>query len=147
MKAASIRAATLAAFALALAGPAPAGGPSRAEEEELSTLVDRNLRAGGSWFTAEERAVIERKCGYAPGEWDGFEANLSEGSFTCRNGRVVAGDAEMRAVLRAAAPRIEARVEAVMARADVTAAIARVAEVAAAQALREVEVRRPPRGR
>jgi hypothetical protein len=85
--------------------------------------------------------VIERKCGYAPGAWDGFEANLSDGSFTCRDGRRV-DDPEMRAVLRAAAPRIEARVEAVMARADVAAAIARVAEVAAARALGEGEARR-----
>jgi hypothetical protein len=147
MKAASIRAAALAAFALALAGPAPAGGPAQAQEEDaLSTLIDRNLRSGGSWFTPEERAVIERKCGYAPGAWDGFEANMSSGTFTCRDGRVV-DDPEVRAVLRTAAPRIEARVEAVMARADVTAAIARVAETAAAEALREVESRRRPGGR
>jgi hypothetical protein len=144
MKAALVFAATVAA--LALAGPAPASGPPQPQEDELSTLIDRNLRAGGSWFTPAERAVIERKCGYAPGAWDGFEASLSEGSFTCRDGRKV-DDAEMRAVLKAAAPRIEARVEAVMARADVTAAIARVAEVAAAEALRGVEIRRPPRVR
>lgn len=142
MKAAPIRAAALAVLALALAGPAPAGGPSRERgKDELSTLIDRNLRSGGSWFTPAERAVIERKCGYAPGAWDGFEANMSRGIFTCRGGRRV-DDPEMRAVLRAAAPRIEARVEAVMARADVAAAIARVAEAAAAEALREVESRR-----
>jgi len=143
MKAQSIPAAALAALALALAAPAAAPVQARAEpqEEELSTLIDRNLRAGGSWFTPAERAVIERKCGYAPGEWDGFEANLSRGIFTCRDGRVV-DDPEVRAVLRAAAPRIEARVEAVMKRADVAAAIARVAEVAAAEALAGVESRR-----
>ncbi len=106
------------------------------ERGRLSTLIDRNLRFGGSWFTPAERAVIERKCGYAPGEWDGFEANFSNGSFTCRNGR------ELRAVLDAAEPRIRARVEAVMARADVVAAIGRVAEEAAAKALGEVEARR-----
>lgn len=141
MKPAPIRAAALAALALALTGPAPASGPPQAQEEALSTLIDRNLRSGGSWFTSEERAVIERKCGYAPGEWDGFEANLSDATFTCRGGRVV-DDPEMRAVLKAAAPRIEARVEAVMARADVAAAIGRVAEAAAAETLRQVEARR-----
>lgn len=147
MKPTSIRAATLAVLALALAGPAPASGPPEAPgKDELSTLIDRNLRAGGSWFTPAEQAVIERKCGYAPGAWDGFEANLSDGTFVCRDGRKV-DDPEMRAVLRAAAPRIEARVEAVMARADVAAAIARVADVAAAEALGEMEARRRNRAR
>jgi hypothetical protein len=143
MKAQSIPAAALAALALTLAAPAaaPVQAQAQAREGELSTLVDRNLRSGGSWFTPAEQAVIERKCGYAPGEWDGFEANLSDGSFTCRDGRRV-GDPEVRAVLRAAAPRIEARVEAVMERADVTAAIARVAGAAAAEALERVEARR-----
>ncbi len=145
MKPKSILAAGPAAFALALAVPAvspvQAQPHAEARKDELSTLIDRNLRSGGSWFTAEERALIERKCGYAPGEWDGFEANLSDGTFVCRDGRVV-DDPEIRAVLRAAGPRIEARVVAVMARADVTAAIARVAEAAAAKALREVEARR-----
>ena len=85
--------------------------------------------------------MIERRCGYAPGEWDGFEANLSNGTLICSDGRKV-DDPEVRAVLRAAERRIEARVEAVMARADVAAAIARVAEVAAAEALGQVEARR-----
>ncbi|HEU0098261.1 MAG TPA: hypothetical protein VFQ67_05730 [Allosphingosinicella sp.] len=128
-----------ASAALAAAAGAVAGTHAEAdrEGEALSALINRELRSGGSWFTPAERAVIERKCGYAPGEWDGFEANLSNGRFTCRNGRVVADDPEMRAVLRAAEPRIRARVEAVMARADVTAAIERVARVAAAEALGE----------
>ena len=146
MKAALIPATTLAALMLAAPASPSAAAPVTGEEE-LSALINRELRSGGSWFTPAERAVIERKCGYAPGEWDGFEANLSNGRFTCRNGRVVADDPEMRAVLRAAEPRIRARVKAVMARADVTAAIGRVARVAAAQALREMEAPRPPRTR
>jgi hypothetical protein len=157
MKAQSLPAAALAAFALALAAPAAApvqaeGGSgaqasaeahvrTRTREDALSALIDRHLRSGGSWFTPAERAVIERKCGYAPGAWDGFEANLSNGVFTCRDGRRV-DDPEVRAVLKAAAPRIEARVEAVMKRADVASAIARVAETAAAEALAEMEARR-----
>jgi hypothetical protein len=151
MEVRSIPAAALAAFALALAAPAAApvqaqdhAQASQAQEDELSGLIDRNLRSGGSWFTPAERAVIERKCGYAPGEWDGFEANLSNGTFICRDGRKV-DDAEVRAVLKTAAPRIEARVEAVMARADVAAAIGRVAAAAADEALRGMDERR--RGR
>jgi hypothetical protein len=133
----------LLAAALAPAAPAPAPAAPRVKgEQDLSALINRELRSGGSWFTPEEQKVIERKCGYRPGEWDGFEANLSDGTFTCRNGRVVTGDAEMSAVLRAVRPRIEARVGRVMARANVKAAIGRVAAAAAAEAMREVEARR-----
>jgi hypothetical protein len=138
MKAALISAA---AVVLALAVPPAFAAPRAEGGRELSALIERHLHAGGSWFTPAERAVIERKCGYKPGEWDGFEANLSRGTFVCSNGRVVE-DPEMRSVLRAAEPRIRARVEAVMARADVAAAISRVAEAAAAQAMREVKARR-----
>ncbi len=56
-------------------------------------------------------------------------------------------DPGMRAVLRAAAPRIGARLEAVMGPADVAAAFARVAGAAAAKALGEVEARGLHRGR
>jgi hypothetical protein len=85
--------------------------------------------------------VIEQKCGYKPGEWDGFEASLINGEFHCANGRVV-GDPEMRALIRAAGPRIEKRVDTVMARDDVRAAISRVANAAAAEAMREVGAQR-----
>jgi hypothetical protein len=139
MKPAFLTAASLAALALA-ATPAPAAAVQG--EENLSALINRELRSGGSWFTPEEQRVIERKCGYAPGEWDGFEANLSNGAFTCRNGRVVRDDAEMTALLRSAEPRIRARVDSVMKRADVAAAISLVASAAAAEAIREVEARR-----
>jgi hypothetical protein len=140
----ALAAAAILALSLILAAPvsAPAASPPTEGSEELSTLINRNLRSGGSWFTPAEQRVIERKCGYKPGEWDGFEANLSNGRFICRNGRVVADDPEVRAVLRAAEPRIEARVETVMARADVAAAIGRVAGTAAAEALRRVQERR-----
>jgi hypothetical protein len=126
---------------LALAVASPASAAPVAGEEALSALINRELRSGGSWFTPAEQAVIVRKCGYAPGEWDGFEARLTGGRFHCSNGRVV-DDSEMRALIGSARPRIEARVESVMARSDVKAAISRVATAAAAEAIREVEARR-----
>lgn len=128
----------LAALALAssaVPAPAPAGVEG---EDELSALINRELRVGGSWFTPAEQRVIEQKCGYKPGEWDGFEARLTNGEFHCTNGRVV-GDPEMRALIRAAGPRIDKRVSTVMGRADVRAAISRVANAAAAEAMREIE--------
>ena len=124
----------LAAF-MAFAAPAPASPGSGSDD--LSALINRELRAGGSWFTPAEQAVIVRKCGYQPGEWDGFEIRLTGGKLHCANGRVVE-DSETRALIRAAEPRIEARVKRVMARSDVRAAISEVAEAAAAEAMEEM---------
>lgn len=123
------------AAVLVLAAPAPASPSSGTDE--LSALINRELRAGGSWFTPAEQAVIVRKCGYRPGEWDGFEVRLTDGKLHCVNGRV-ADDAETRSLIRSAEPRIEARVDQVMARSDVRAAISRVARAAAAEAMREM---------
>ncbi len=127
--------AMLAAFALT---PAAATTP---ESDALGQLIRRELRAGGPFFNAGERALIERKCGYAPGQYDGFEANISNGVFTCGNGRRV-DDPEMRAMLDTARPRIQARVRTVMASPTVTAAISRVAREATERALARVRARR-----
>lgn len=107
--------------------------------EALGEMIEGRLRAEGPFFTPAERAVIERACGYAEGEWDGFQINISDDVLTCTNGRRADGP-EVRAVLAAAEPRIEARVERVMASADVTEAIDRIAEAASAEALREVDL-------
>ena len=119
----------------------PAAGRAAPEEDSLGRVINRALRADGPFFTPAERALIERKCGYAPGQYDGFDANISNGIFTCSNGRRV-DDPELRAMLRAAEPRIAGRVRAVMARPEVTAAIDRVARVATERALRRVHARR-----
>ena len=135
MKSVSVTLSALAA--IVFLGHAAASASPAAGSDELSSLINRELRAGGSWFTPAEQAVIVRKCGYAPGEWDGFEVRLTGGKLHCTNGRVV-DDAEMRGLIRAAEPRIEARVKRVMARSDVRAAISRVAKAAAAEAMAEM---------
>jgi hypothetical protein len=109
-------------------------------EDSLSQLINRELRAGGPFFNADERALVERKCGYAAGQWDGFDANISNGVFHCTNGRRV-DDPELRAMLHAASPRIGRRVREVMARPAVNGAIDRVARDATERALREVRAR------
>ena len=131
---------TLSLVIVAAFGLIPAAATATPESEALSRTINRELRAGGSWFTAEERALVERKCGYAPGQWDGFEVNISNNVLTCSNGRRV-DDPEVRAMLRAASPRISARVREVMARPAVHAAIDRVARVATERALRRVRAR------
>lgn len=107
-------------------------------EARLDHAIEQALHEGDSFVTADERATIERKCGYSAGSWDGFEASFSNGVFRCTNGRRV-HDAEMRALMARGEPRIERRVETVMARPEVRAAIERVASEASAEALRELE--------
>lgn len=113
----------------------PAAGRAAQEEENLGRIINRELHADGPFFTPAERALVERKCGYASGQYDGDQANISNGVFTCSNGRRV-DDPEMRAMLRGASPRIRARVRAVMARPAVRTAINGVASMAADRALR-----------
>ena len=123
----------------AAGGAADAHAPrAQAAGERLGATIDRAIRADGPFFTAEERAVIERKCGYAPGEWDGYEANMSDGVFRCANGRKL-DDAETRALMAAAGERIGRRVEAVMQSAEVREAIERVSEEATREALAAVD--------
>lgn len=133
----------LGAAVIGLAGAAAAAPAPSGAEESLNVLVERALREGGPFFTPDERRVIERKCGYRPGEWDGYEASFGDGVFRCTNGRRV-DDSEMKAVMRSAGPRIGRRVGQTMARADVRAAIVRVASEAAARATAGL---RPPAGR
>ena len=119
---------------------APAGAADEIEDagNRLGDLITGRLRAGGPFFTPEEQAVINRACGYAPGEWDGFELNTRNRALVCTNGRRV-DTPEVRRVLHAAEPRIEARVEAAMESAEVTAAIARISAQASARAAAAVE--------
>jgi hypothetical protein len=137
MRTAILFGAALFGLGVADAGAAAAPAPSGAEES-LNALIEGALRAEGPFFTPGERAVIERKCGYRPGEWDGYEASFGGGVFHCTNGRRV-DDPEMKAVMSAAGPRIGRRVGRVMARSDVRAAIGRVASEAAARAMARLE--------
>lgn len=127
-------------LAVGLSGGAAAEGSSSAEAagDRLGAAIERAIKGGGPFFTPEERALVEARCGYAPGSWDGFEANIRNGAFVCRDGRRV-DDPETRAMLAAAGPRISRRVEAAMEREDVKGAIRAVAEEAEREALRAVD--------
>jgi hypothetical protein len=139
MKAGLVLTGLAAAVLIASAGYS---APGRSEAQAgLSAMINREIRADGPFFTPAEQAVIVKACGYAPGEWDGYSANDVQGVFHCINGRVV-DSPEVRAVMRSAAPRIERRVQAVMARADIRAAIERVAQEASAEAMRRLAERR-----
>jgi len=131
----------VAAMAIVAAVPAyahPVDGP----HDALGTVINRAIHAGGPFFTPAERAVIERKCGYAPGQWDGRDFSMSKGVFECPNGKKV-DDAEMRALMQVAQPRISARISAAMARPEVQAAIRATASRAAREALANLADRNP----
>jgi hypothetical protein len=90
------------------------------------------------FLTAGEKALIERKCGYARGSKDSESLTISDGVLHCSNGRKV-DDPEVRAMMAVAGPRIEKRVKAIMDRPEIKKAIGMVADEASAEALREVE--------
>ena len=139
MSAMGLAAAGALAAAVPNGGQAPAEASIEARGDALGAVIERRMAARGSFFTAEERAVIERACGYAPGEWDGRQATIHDDTLICTNGRRADGP-EVRAVLRAVEPRIEAFVEGVMASPEVTRAMARLTDEATTEALRSAEV-------
>jgi hypothetical protein len=121
------------AISIALSAPASAVGVHE-RDQALSATINRAIRAGGPFFTPAERGVIERKCGYSPGQWDGYDVDIENGVFRCANGKRV-DDAEMRALIQVAKPRIAARVTDVMARPEIRTAIQDQAIRAAREAL------------
>ncbi|HYE29228.1 MAG TPA: hypothetical protein VD887_01980 [Allosphingosinicella sp.] len=119
-------------------GEAAAGARADSARDRLGETIQAALREGGPFFTPEERAVIERACGYPPGSWDGYEANMSGGVFHCSNGRR-ADSREVRAVMRTAGPRIGRRVSETMARPEIRQAIETVAREARTAALAAID--------
>ncbi|MDQ4087564.1 MAG: hypothetical protein M3177_06095 [Pseudomonadota bacterium] len=109
------------------------GDKPSAAEARLEALMDQAIDQGGPFFTPEERAVIERACGYAPGTWDGFQVNMIGRVFYCTNGRRVSSP-EVRAVMAAAEPRIDAHMDRVLERPDIVEAMDQVAREAEADA-------------
>jgi hypothetical protein len=133
----------VAASAGGAASAAPAAHEARAErgteaaERRLNRLVDAGIRDGGPFFTAEERAVIERACGYEAGSFDGFSANMTDGTFICSNGRRV-DTPEIRAVMAAAGPRISERVRRTLGSQEFRDAVSEIARTASEEAMRAV---------
>ncbi|NUQ18059.1 MAG: hypothetical protein HOP95_06340 [Sphingomonas sp.] len=98
----------------------PQSPAAAAAEAKLDRLVDAAIDSH-QFFTPKERAVIERACGYRPGEWNGIQVNMVGDTYFCTNGRQVSSP-EVRAVMAEVSPRIDAYVASVMRRPDVVAA-------------------------
>lgn len=126
----------LVAIGFIFVGADAAAQPSRGEtaHARLDRVIDLAIHGEGPFLLPRERALVERKCGYAPGTWDGNNFSMDDGVLRCSNGRRV-DDPEVRAMMAEAGPRISRRVNAAMARPEVRAAIAAVAEEASREAL------------
>ena len=127
-------------FGALAAAPARAA-PEQPAEARLDAAIQRAIRAEGPFLLRSERALLERKCGYAPGAWKGESFSMNDGVLRCENGRRV-DDPEVRAMMKVVGPRIGRRVSAAMARPEVRAAIAAVASEASAKALAELDQER-----
>jgi hypothetical protein len=140
MKAVWVRGAVLGLAGCAVAAMAASGEGQRkdgAAGDRLGQAIQAAMEEE-PFLTADEKALIERKCGYARGSKDSESLTISDGVLHCSNGRKV-DDPEVRTMMKVAGPRIEKRVKAMMDRPEIKRAIAMVADEAAAEALREVE--------
>ena len=124
----------LLASAALLASFSSPGGAAENDGDRLGGMISAAIRSGGPFFDAADRAVIERKCGYDAGSWDGIELSMVGDTFRCTNGRELI-DPEVRAIVHRAEPLIEKRVQAVMALPEIAAEIDRIANEAAGAAL------------
>jgi hypothetical protein len=131
----AIFAAVTASAAAAAAHPEPREGSSA--KDRLENVIQQAIHGEGPLLLAAERALVERKCGYAAGSWDGNSVSMTDGVLICSNGRRV-DDPEVRAAMEVAGRRISARVNAAMARAEVRAAISAVADQASREAIERV---------
>ena len=135
-----------AAIAIAAAAPVLAQSGRSDAQARLHREIDRAIHADGPMLLASERALVERKCGYAPGSWDGYNFSMNDGVLICSNGRRV-DDPEVRAMMAVAGPRISRRVNEAMARPAVREAIEAVADEASAAALAAMSERHRTRRR
>ena len=127
------------AGAAALAVPAaPSETRESAAEVRLDQAIEQAIHAEGPFLTAEEQALIQRKCGYAPGSAESESLNMSDGVLHCSNGRKV-DDPEVRAMVAVVRPRIQARVRGIMSRPEIKEAIASVSREEVQKALRGLE--------
>ena len=121
-------------FVATATGTALQAQPGDGARTRMRAAIDHAIHAGGPFLLPAERALVERKCGYPAGSWDGSNFNMNNGVLICSNGRRV-DDPEVRSMMENASPRISRRVRAAMDRPEVRAAIAEVSREATEAAL------------
>jgi hypothetical protein len=143
----AVRIAAAAAFAATLSLAQPAFAQDREDAgDRLGRTIRQAIEAEGPWLLPAERALIERKCGYAAGSGNSDSITFNDGVLICENGRRV-DDPEVRAMMAAVGPRISRRVQAVMNSPSVRNAISAVADGAVQRALESIREWSPRRDR
>lgn len=113
-------------------------GANEAADKKLSAAVDRALAAQGPIVTAEDRALIARKCGYSAEEAKGERVHINNDVLICANGKRVAADDETRAMSERISTRANRHAERALKSAEVALATAEVKREATERALKEV---------
>lgn len=114
------------------------GSARETAEAKLTAAVEREMAAQGPILTAEDRALIARKCGYGANEAKRENIHIHNDTLHCANGRRVAADEEVRAMSKRVSARANRHVEHAMKSAAVALATAEVAQEATERALKEM---------
>lgn len=114
------------------------GSARETAEERLSAAVEREMAAQGPIVTAEDRALIARKCGYGANDARSDNVNIGNDMMHCANGKRVPMDGELRAMSKRISIRANRHAERAMKSASVALATAEVAQEATQRALKEM---------
>jgi len=131
------RIAYLAIASIAAFAAAP-GSARETAQERLSTAVESEMAAQGPIVTAEDKALIARKCGYGANETKSDNININNDTLHCANGKRIPMDGELRAMSNRISERANRHVERAMKSAKVALATAEVAQEATERALKEM---------
>jgi hypothetical protein len=131
------RIAYLAILSVAAMAAAP-GSARETAEKRLSAAVESEMAAQGPIVTAENKALIARKCGYGANEARSDNVNIGNDTLHCANGKRIPMDGELRAMSSRISKRANRHVELAMKSASVALATAEVAQEATERALKEM---------
>lgn len=130
------RIAYLAITSIALFSAIPASAHESAEAR-LSDAVEREMAAQGPIVTAQDRALIARKCGYSANETRNDNVNIGNDTMHCANGKRVPMDSELRAMSNRISDRANRHVDRALKSASVARATAEIARQASERAMKE----------
>lgn len=131
------RIAYLAILSVAALATTP-GNANETAEKRLSAAVESEMAAQGPIVTAEDRALIARKCGYGANETWSDNVNIGNDMMHCANGKRVPMDRELHAMSDRVSERANRHVERALKSTKVALATAEVEQEAMERALKEM---------
>lgn len=114
------------------------GSARETADARLSAAVEREMAAQGPIVTAEDRALIARKCGYGANEARNDNVNIGNDMMHCANGKRIPMDSELRAMSKRVSDRANRHVDHALKSASVALAMAEVTQEATERAMKEV---------